>query len=153
MKQILLALGVGLIVTSSAQAIGSAGDLGLGFSIGQPIGLTGKYWIDNRLAVDAGAGYHISGNFSLNSDILYHMPYGVNVAQGRMPFYFGVGMRALLGKDDELGIRIPVGASYMLPSDPIELYAEFAPVIEFTGDVDMGLDGGVGVRFYFNYVK
>jgi len=51
--------------------------------------------------------------------------------------------------DDEVGIRVPVGLSYMFDNAPIDVFAEIAPAIDVTPDVRGEITGGVGVRFWF----
>jgi hypothetical protein len=133
--------------------VGSAEDFGFGVALGQPIGATAKYWLSSSAAVDAMAGYHFNSNFDMHADYLWHSFSSFYVSSGRLPFYFGLGGRVLLGDDSQFGMRVPLGLSYLFPTDPVELFAELAPVVKLTSGVGLDIDGVVGVRVYINYLK
>jgi hypothetical protein len=158
-KHVFLALVLGLIssVTLSAQAtsskVGNTDDLGVGFALGQPMGATAKYWLSPTIAVDGAMGYHFNGNFDAHGDYLWHSFSSFYVASGRLPFYIGVGGRVLLGDDSQFGLRVPLGISYLFPNDPVEGFAELAPVVKLAKGVGADIDGVVGVRVYINYLK
>jgi hypothetical protein len=148
-----LALNASGPVAAISSRVGAADDLGLGLALGQPMGLTGKYWLSPTVAVDGHMGYHFNSNFNVHMDYLWHSFSSFNVASGRMPFYFGVGGRVLLGDDSQLGTRFPLGLSYLFPNNPHELFAEVAPVIKLTSGIGLDIDGMLGFRVYLNYLK
>jgi hypothetical protein len=158
-KTALIGLVLGALGFSSfpAQAIssrvGSADDMGFGVVLGQPIGATAKYWLSSSAAVDAVMGYHWNHNFDMHADYLWHSFSSFNISSGRLPFYAGLGGRVLLGDDSQLGLRVPFGASFLPASEPMEFFAELAPVIKITSGVGLDIDGMVGVRIYINYLK
>ena len=145
------------MVAGSAQAVtsrvGSAQDLGFGTELGQPMGVTAKYWLSSTLAVDGAMGYHWNHNFDMHADALWHTFSSFDISNGRLPFYAGVGSRILLGDNSQLGIRLPFGVSYLPSSDPIELFVELAPVIQIAASLGADIDGVVGIRLYINYLK
>ena len=149
-------LGI-LTMASAAHAItsrvGAAEDLGLGIQLGQPMGVTGKYWLTSTAAIDAFAGYHFNSNFDLHADYLWHSFSSFNVSEGRLPFYLGLGGRIFGGNDSQFGIRLPLGASYLFPSEPLEAYAEIAPIVKIAPGIGADIDGAVGIRLYLNYLK
>ena len=51
--------------------------------------------------------------------------------------------------DTEIGIRLAAGAAYELPKYHVEIFAELVPVFELSPDVELDLDGGIGIRYYF----
>jgi hypothetical protein len=146
-----------LFFASGAEAItsrvGNTEDLGFGSALGQPIGVTGKYWLNSTTAIDAFAGYHFNSNFDVHADYLWHTFSSFDVTNGRLPFYAGVGGRINLGNSSDFGMRIPFGLSYLFPTDPIELYAEVSPVIKLLSHIGFDMDGQVGIRIYINYLK
>ena len=156
MKNKFLLIG-SVFVATYAQAltsrVGSAQDLGIGTQLGQPMGVTAKYWMNSTLAIDAFMGYHFSHNFDAHGDVLWHSFSSFDVSDGRLPFYVGAGGRILLGDDSQLGVRLPVGVSYLSSSQPIELYAEIAPVIQLITSIGADIDGAIGIRIYLNYLK
>ena len=139
-------------VKATTSRVGSAQDLGLGLQLGQPMGVTGKYWLSSTLAVDGFMGYHFNNNFDTHADVLWHSFSSFNVASGRLPFYIGMGGRIFGGDDTQFGIRLPIGVSYLTPSQPLELYAEIAPVVKIAPGIGADIDGAVGIRLYINYV-
>lgn len=147
---ILFTAGISYGVSSQ---VGSAEDLGLGVALGQPMGFTAKYWLSPTAAVDGVIGYHWNSNFDMHADYLWHSFSSFNVASGRLPFYVGLGSRVLLGDDSQLGIRFPLGITYLFPNDPVELFAEIAPVMKITSGIGGDIDGILGVRFYINYMR
>ena len=146
-----------LWIAGPAQAItsrvGSAEDVGVGIALGQPMGVTGKYWLSSTVAVDAAAGYHFNSNFDMHADYLWHTFSSFDIQDGRLPFYFGIGGRVNLGNDSNFGMRLPLGASYLPSNQPFEFFAEVAPVVRLLKDLGVDIDGLVGVRVYLNYLK
>lgn len=144
-------------LTASAQAVtsraGNAQDFGAGLGLGQPFGVTAKYWLSSTTAVDAFAGYHFNSNFDVHADYLLHTFSSFDVTNGRLPFYAGLGARINLGNSSDLGMRIPFGASYLMPTNPVEAYVELAPVVKLAAHFGFDMDGQVGVRIYLNYLK
>lgn len=131
-----------------------AGKFGLGIIIGEPTGLSAKLWLNDRMAVDAAAGWslHDDSDFYLHSDFLYHKFDLIPVSSGRMPFYFGAGGFVRFrdeDRDNQAGIRVPVGVSYMFEKTPVDIFAEFAPGIDLTPSTRCDFTGGIGMRFWF----
>ena len=146
-----------LTLTAPGQAItsrvGNADDLGIGVGLGQPMGVTGKYWLSTSTAVDGMMGYHFNHNFDAHADFLWHSFSSFNVASGRLPFYLGAGGRILGGNDSQLGLRLPLGVSYLFNTQPLEAFAEIAPVIKLAPGIGADVDGVMGLRIYINYLK
>src|ERR1039458_1739421 len=120
MKRLMIFLAFGCVAVGiPAQAVtsrvGSAEDIGVGIALGQPMGVTGKYWLSSTTAIDGAAGYHFNKNFDMHSDYLWHSFSSFDIENGRLPFYFGIGGRVLLGDDSNFGMRLPIGVSF-LPS-------------------------------------
>jgi hypothetical protein len=98
-------------------------------------------------------GYHFNSNLDVHADYLFHSFSSFDVASGRLPFYVGLGGRILLGNSSQLGMRVPVGVSYLFPTDPVEAFVEIAPVVRLITKIGFDVDGMVGVRVYINYLK
>src|SRR5689334_20375013 len=103
-KKIILCSLSGIVWAASpaiamTSRVGSAEDVGVGIQLGQPMGVTGKYWMSSTTAVDAAAGYHFNSNFDMHADYLWHSFSSFEVQNGRLPFYFGMGGRVNLGND------------------------------------------------------
>ena len=160
MKRKLIFVGAvlwGLVAGQPARAVtsrvGSAEDIGFGFALGQPLGITGKYWLSSTTALDAVAGYHFNKNFDMHADYLWHTFSSFDIQDGRLPFYFGVGGRVNFGNDSNFGMRLPIGASYLPSNQPYEVFAEVAPVVRLLKNLGVDIDGIIGVRVYLNYLK
>jgi hypothetical protein len=146
-----------IFITGTAHAVtsrvGAAQDLGFGTELGQPMGVTAKYWMNSTVAVDGAMGYHFNHNFDAHADMLWHSFSSFDVSAGRLPFYVGAGGRILLGDDSQFGLRLPIGVSYLPSNNPIELFAEVAPVIQLATSIGADVDGEVGIRVYINYLR
>ena len=88
----------------------------------------------------------------MQSDVLWHKFNLIPVSEGSMPVYFGAG--GLLrfrnsGEDDQFGIRLPVGVSYLFDNAPVEIFAEIGPALDLTPAVRGEVTGGIGIRYWF----
>ena len=146
MKAIIAALLLTVLSTSASASSADARSLGLGVVLGDPIGGTAKLWLDDRLAVDVGAGLS-DGNGGFWGDALWHdwtlLPQPSN---GRLGCYFGAGPQLRTGDDVRFGIRAIAGVSYRPSGHPLEFFAEAGPLFRLTQGGDVDAVGGVGVR-------
>jgi len=126
---------------------------GAGVLAGEPTGLSLKYWLSDRFALDGGAGYSFEGgdSFQLHSDVLMHKFDLFQMERGELPLYFGVGGRLKFPEhgDNVAGVRFPVGVAYLFPDSPLELFAEVAPIIDVAPVSELRWNGGIGIRYYF----
>lgn len=126
---------------------------GVGIILGEPTGITIKYMLDDKTAIDAGVGWETSGNneFHIHGDYLYHMNDLIKVPQGKLPLYFGGGLRFIdrEKKDDKFGIRIPVGLEYLFGNVPLGAFFELVPILNLTPDTEFDFEAGIGIRFFF----
>ncbi|MBW6511085.1 MAG: hypothetical protein K0A93_03060 [Desulfuromonadaceae bacterium] len=68
----------------------------LGVIVGEPTGISGKYWLDTRQAIDFAAAWSFSANnsFQFHADSLRHNPEMIKTPErwrGKFNAYFGVG--------------------------------------------------------------
>ena len=128
---------------------------GAGIIIGDPTGASLKLWLNDRLAVDGAVGWSSfdHSDLALHSDLLWHsftlLP---TPPAGQLPVYFGIGGQARLRDehfDDEFGLRLPVGVSYLFDHAPVDIFVEVAPIIEMTPEIRGGLTAAIGVRYWF----
>ena len=134
--------------------INEPGSLGVGAMLGEPIGLSVKYWLSDKTAVDGGVGYSFEDEdgCQLHADVLFHK-FDLWRADTRdLPVYVGVGGRVKFVDhgDNHAGIRIPVGVSYLMRTQRLELFAEVAPVLDVAPATTLEWNGEVGIRFYFS---
>ncbi|MFZ5571027.1 MAG: hypothetical protein ACOZF0_11520 [Thermodesulfobacteriota bacterium] len=138
---------------SSRNTTGPQKQFGIGVVAGVPTGITVKFNIDQAISIDGGAGWSTSSDDQLHvyGTGLYHLYHLIRVPKGRLPVYFGAGLRFLSRdkKDDKFGVRIPAGVEYQFADLPLGAFAEIAPVLNLTPDTDFDLEGGIGIRFFF----
>jgi hypothetical protein len=121
--------------------------------LGEPTGVSMKYWISEKSAVDGVVGWSFidDTNFHVHADYLYHLFDLIPVDEGRLPLYFGGGVRYKLrdNKDDLFGFRGVVGVSYMFEDLPIDIFGEAGPIIDIVPDAKAHFSVGIGARFWF----
>ena len=68
-----------------------------------------------------------------------------------MPLYFGVGGRIKFrdDKDDDIGIRVPIGLAYMFANDPFDIFLEVVPILDLSPDTYFGFNAAIGGRWFF----
>jgi hypothetical protein len=142
-------------MTKSADNYSShAGKFGVGATFGEPIGADVKYWFNEKMAIDGAMGYSFHDNTELymQSDILWHEFHLFPVSHGQLPLYFGVGGLARFRKDDipnQVGIRVPVGVSYMFENAPVDIFMEVGPTLDIAPGIKGEVTGGIGIRYWF----
>lgn len=134
-----------------AQGAPDKGQNGIGIIIGDPTGISFKNWTSSSTAFDIGAAWSLENNdaISLHADYLWHNY--LNVEQGDLAFYYGIGARALLieNADSRIGARIPVGLNYFFAEAPFDIFVEIAPIFDVIPETDFNGDGGIGIRYNF----
>jgi len=152
-----LVMAVLLLAAASANAAPQE-DFGIGLIVGEPTGLSLKYWLDDERAIDAAAAESFSENdsFQLHGDYLIH-DYDLFGAD-ELPFYCGLGARLKLKDDDGsgrnrrhdiFGIRIPLGITYIFEDAAVDLFFELVPVLDLSPEVELDIGAAAGIRFYF----
>lgn len=178
MKRAFMALAVlslllGATGTADATEVGRSRPFGLGFVLGDPTGITGKYWFNTENALDFTVGFagygprrycwydnnrrrcDRYGHISVNVDYLWHF----DIVRGNpvtLDWYVGAGGRVWFWNDDYyddrgvgLAARAPIGLALMFRNPSfLEVFFELVPSIYFW-DPSFGFDAGLGVRFYF----
>lgn len=143
-----------MVINTNAQKT-----FGLGFILGEPTGISGKYWMDKTNAIDAAAAWSFRGqsSFLLQADYLHHY-YGIfgGKASGNLPLYIGIGGRLRTKgykKDKEyetaLGVRVPFGITYIFPTAPLDAFLEIVPVMDIIPGTQFNIDAAIGMRYYF----
>ena len=137
-----------MVGTSIAQSSG----LGLGLILGEPTGISMKYWTGRTTAIDGAVAWSI-GKYSgthLHGDYLWHIFNLINIRRGKLPFYYGVGARlGLGGKENRVGIRGVAGLAYLLADLPLDVFLEIAPVFDLSPKTDLDLNAAIGIRYFF----
>lgn len=140
--------------TPTVSTTSSAGKLGVGLIVGEPTGISAKYWLNDTLALDGAVGWssHDHTDLYLHSDVLWHNFDLLPVSRGSLPVYFGVGGLVRFrddNRDNDVGVRVPVGVSYLFDTAPIDVFAEIAPAVDVAPSVRGEITGGVGIHYWF----
>ena len=156
MKRLFWALSLALLAAASPARAQEG--LGLGIIVGEPTGLSLKNWLTGSTAFDLALAWSFAdeGSFHIHGDYLIHKYDLFKVDKGKLPLYYGVGARVRArnggpGENDDvnLGIRIPVGLSYLFQNDPFDLFLEVVPILDLTPETDVTLNASLGGRYYF----
>ncbi len=126
---------------------------GLGLIVGEPTGISAKYWIDGDNAFDFGLAYSFVQKFSamsLHADYLYHA-FDVIKSDYRLPVYYGFGarIRFVNNSDNSLGARGVIGIAWLNDNLPIDVFFEVVPVFNLIPSTALNLDIALGARYYF----
>lgn len=125
---------------------------GAGLMVGEPTGLSLKYWLNEDFAIDGGAGasFHNDNGLQLHSDLLWHKFGLIDSSHGRFAPYLGGGLRGKFEDgEDRFGLRFPVGITYMFDRNPIDVFFEVAPILDVTPSVRGNFNIAAGARFWF----
>ena len=96
------------------QSVAQTKNFGAGIILGEPTGISAKYWVSKGNAVDAGVAWAFTrkGFFHLHADYLWHFPDVIESAE-RFVLYVGIGGRLGFGEDKtRVGVRIPGGIAF-----------------------------------------
>lgn len=150
-KKILIGILFFLLVSSYSFARERKNrNFGLGVVIGAPTGFTGKLWYNKTNAMQVNLAWAFSSDFQMNVDYLWHRDGIFKVPEGRMPLYFGPGLRAQFGRyGTTLGISGVIGFEYIFQKEPFEIFLELSPAVLIVPATTAVLDGGFGFRYYF----
>ena len=176
----LLELGMTLMLTSmvlnsneahAARAghgtSGSPATLGLGVVIGEPTGLSAKYFLDRHHAIDAGLAYSFSQFIYIFADYLFHFPgtFGASSTFAtQLSPYLGIGGIFLgstegsrrdgkyftsSGSSAGLGMRLPLGIEWKPAFPTLGVFVELVPGLGLIPSTFGFIEGGIGIRYYF----
>jgi hypothetical protein len=136
-----------LPVFASAQDSG----VGLGVILGDPSGVSFKGWTGSYSAVDIAIAWSFEHEdaFHVHLDYLLHSFNLFNIEKGDLVLFYGVGGRLKAEEKSRVGVRIPVGLTYLFENDPLELFFELGPILDLAPRTDFRMTGGLGIRYYF----
>ena len=151
---------VALLAIGSTNAL-AEDNFGLGAIVGEPTGLSLKYWFDDENAIDGAVAWSFSGDNSLqlHADYLRHYYFldDSDELMDQSPVYYGIGGRLKFKQDEGndhddtvFGVRLPLGVTYLFKEAPFDIFAEIAPVVDLSPDFDLELNLAIGLRFYFD---
>lgn len=137
-----------------AEGVNNQKKFGLGVMVGEPSGISGKYYFNEVNAIDFGIGYSIAtdGKFNLHVDYLYHIEDLFDIREKIVLHYgFGAKIKTYSNEDDAFGIRGVVGLTWSPENLPVDGFIEIAPVFKLLPSTELELDLSIGGRYYFNF--
>lgn len=164
MKNIFYVLLALLLINTVAFSQSPQGkNFGFGIMVGDPTGLTVKFWTQrqNAIVLDVGGSYF--GSPRINVDYLWHFDafdsrvaklyaglggvIGVGKGNG---FYYKEknGFYYRTGSDLGLGVRGVFGVNFIPSSSPIEIFLEAGALIGLAPEFGSAADVALGIRFY-----
>lgn len=125
---------------------------GVGLILGEPTGISAKYWLDNESALNAGLAYSFTTankGFSLHLDLINHLPSNIYPKEN-IPFYYGFGVRirSKARTSGSLGVRGVAGLVWQHKKYPVDIFAEVAPVFQLLPETNLLFDLAIGGRYY-----
>lgn len=149
-----LALGIGLVPTAQAQR--TSGAAGLGGQVGDPSGVSLKFYNAGAPSYDFLAAWSsINDFFFLNAHAVFEEP--IDAENVDQPLEWFIGPGAFLGTfenngpfsgDVVVGISGTVGLQVVL-AEHFELYLQATPRFALVPETEGELGGGLGLRYYF----
>lgn len=126
-------------------------DFGLGIVLGEPTGVSLKKWLGEKSAIDGALAWSFAkeGSFHLHADYLIHDFSLIQVKSGKLPVYYGIGGRFKADGENRIGVRIPLGISYLFEKAPIDIFFEFVPLLDLAPGTKFWLNSSIGFRYYF----
>ncbi len=126
---------------------------GAGLIVGEPTGVSLKYWLNDVMALDGAVGFRArdTDDVDLHADVLWHDYDLIPVSSGRMAAYVGAGPSVIFRHDEDnrFGIRVPVGLTYQFENAPVDVFAEVAPILDLSPALQGDFNVGIGVRYWF----
>lgn len=148
-------LGTAVLIgtlTCTQKTSASSGDFGLGFVLGEPSGITGKYWVGSETAIDFGVAFSLNNYFLIYADYLFHFPgaFGASTKfASHLTPYLGLGARVVTGTSAGIGARLPLGIEFKPERVPLGIFIEVVPGLSLLPGTATFVQGGIGVRYYF----
>lgn len=164
LRHLLPALPLLIALSSRAQDHG----FGAGLMLGEPTGISMKAWTASDRALGFGLAWSLAeGHYlHLHADYLFHKMDLIHVNKGKLPLYFGPGLRLRSWNNGrywyrghyyetdhdrvDLSFRFPVGLAYLFDGAPVDVFLEIVPTLELAPQTDVDFDGAIGARFWFN---
>lgn len=155
----------GRSVSSQSESGAHGKDFGLGIMLGEPSGLSAKYWQSSNTAIDFGLTYAFGNYFAFLADYLWEFPGAIAPVNGSQFIpYVGVGAMMIVASTGGrasvfgtsytstslgLAVRVPFGIEFLPNGVSLGVFAEIVPGLGLIPGMFGLVQGDVGVRFYF----
>jgi hypothetical protein len=126
----------------------------LGLVLIEPTGLSANYHYAKQKSMAAAVGWSRS-HIRLNLDHLWYQRDVIVIDRIPIDLYFGAGLRYYQhekhsgDEESEIGLRVPVGVSYLFRKIPIQVFGELGPALVLVDESALIFDIALGGRFYF----
>ncbi len=148
---------------SFAQSPGGK-NFGFGIMVGDPTGLTAKFWTQRNSAfvIDVGGSYF--GSPRIGVDYLWHFDAfrsniaklyaglggALGIGEGKGIYYANDAGRFYFRSDNGIGIgaRGVFGVNIIPQNTPLEVFLELGILVGLTPSFGSAVDSGLGIRFY-----
>ncbi|MEO0286362.1 MAG: hypothetical protein ABIM31_06100 [candidate division WOR-3 bacterium] len=127
---------------------------GIGLILGIPTGINLNFESKPN-SINSTLSWGIPDLFYFSTS--YHENFRIETEEdvpGILRVYVGGGVLfKVTERDVRFGLRIPLGIKFLFEKSPIDVFAEMAPGIHLVPETSPLLEGGVGVRFYFDRLR
>lgn len=135
-----------------SESLAQSSKIHAGGVIGNPTGLTMKYWMTETNAFEGTVALETANkqsSFNLNIMYLVHKFNYLDIRDNPLALYYGVGGKLITTHDIALGVRGVSGAAYFFSSLPIDLSIELSPIFFIIPSSTADIDAGLGIRYHF----
>jgi len=135
-----------------ASTVAQGRGFGLGIILGEPTGISFKKWSTSTTAIGGALAWSFDKKkvFHLHIDYLVHKFHILQVQRGKLAPYYGIGGRIKIAlQETRVGVRIPLGINYTFERLPLDIFLEFAPLLDLVPSTNFELDGAIGIRYFF----
>ncbi|MCO4746725.1 MAG: hypothetical protein KC912_18160 [Proteobacteria bacterium] len=158
MRLILASVCLLASTTASAVEVGNGKNIGVGLVLGEPTGVTGKFYLSKNHAIDVTLG---TGTYDNDRDsrlwvhgvYLWHPSVLHSDPDFDLGWHVGVGgfVADRHNRDGaSIGARVPAGLDFTLSKVPLQFFADVAADVELVPDVvELYLGLGLGGRYFF----
>lgn len=148
MTKRLLVLGFILGVGFPLFLTGQTNPYGLGLSVFEPTGLSGKIWW-SRAALGGAVGWSsLTGHhLHLHVDYLFYRASIHADSRVNFSFYLGAGGKMVFQDHDKAWFRFPLGIDFLSQKSPLNVFFEVVPSFNFS---KFDLVGALGLRYTFS---
>ena len=140
-----------ILVIAMFTVVPAVAQTSVGVMVGEPTaGISVKQWLGGQDAVDL----LVAWSFVNVSALYVHVDYqhhfdDIDIDEGDLQWFAGIGGRVHIAQDLRLGARVPVGLFYLFAEIPIELFLEIAPGLDLFPAIGFDMAGGIGARYRF----
>ena len=150
-----------IVTIGLCSSVAWANQLGLGFMLFGPTGVSANYRLAPDRSLDAALAWSLNDgdqNFYLHADHLWRNLRPLRLEQVVFKPYWGLGGRLISWNTEsdkkdkdrsELGLRASLGSSYDFPRTALEAFGEAALVMSLIPSTAVDFSLGLGLRYYF----